>query len=149
MHMHVSYAGAAPGRAPCTRRPPSAARSARLSEEGPLSERGLLEARESSVGLLSTRRVLLGGLALLAFSPTGLIGPHDACAAARLKSRASDVPCVLRLVNASGEWVKLYWLNYDGACLGPAASLHERAPRAVAVAVAGQPREWQERASSF
>ena len=27
------------------------------------------------------------------------------------------MPCVLRLVNASGEWVKLYWLNYDGALL--------------------------------
>ena len=105
-----------------------------------MSERGLLEARESGIGLLSTRRVLLGGLALLAFSPTGLIGPHGACAAARLKSRASDVPCVLRLVNASGEWVKLYWLNYDGACPGVVTRLHERVTRAVAVATSGQPR---------
>lgn len=127
-----------PGRAPCAKRPLSAARSARSAEEGLRSERGLLEARESGIGLLSTRRVLLGGLALLAFSPTGLIGPHGACAAARLKSRASDVPCVLRLVNASGEWVKLYWLNYDGACLGAATSLHERVTRAEVMAVFAQ-----------
>lgn len=64
----------------------------------------------------STRRALLGGgLALLTCAP--VFGPQGACAAGRLKSRASDVPCVLRLVNASGEWVKLYWLNYDGALL--------------------------------
>lgn len=103
----------------------------------------MLEARESGVGLLSTRRVLLGGLALLAFSPTGLIGPHGACAAARLKSRASDVPCVLRLVNASGEWVKLYWLNYDGARFGIATRLHECVARAVAVTVSRQSWEWR------
>ena len=122
----MRHARGAPVRAPCAKRPLSVAQATSLaSEEGLPPKRGLLAARESGTGLLSTRRVLLGGLALLAFSPTGLIGPHGACAAARLKSRASDVPCVLRLVNASSEWVKLYWLNYDGAPLWVAARLQE------------------------
>ncbi len=77
-------------------------------------------------GARGTRRCLLGGLALLVCSPLELLGPPRACAAGRLKSRASDVPCVLRLVNASGEWVKLYWLNYDGMLLRNAATATHR-----------------------